>query len=159
MQRHQQPRQHTEAQAATATAAVSSSLRSPRKAAAAASDPHSPIASAFTASAADWPRFRGPNGSGKSSLLRLLAGLLPMAEGSLSWRGHDVLKDRAAYRADIAYLGHLDAQVIVGRSIAQHLRGAFDRCKRSAYLMRQTGGELPDRREPFRVLPTLYVFL
>ena len=52
---------------------------------------------------------RGPNGSGKSSLLRLLAGLLPMAEGTLSWRGRPVADDRAAYRADIAYLGHLDA--------------------------------------------------
>lgn len=52
---------------------------------------------------------RGPNGSGKSSLLRLLAGLLPMAEGTLAWRGHKVGEDRAAYRADLAYLGHLDA--------------------------------------------------
>jgi heme exporter protein A len=52
---------------------------------------------------------RGPNGSGKSSLLRLLAGLLPMAEGELSWRGRKVAADRAAYRADLAYLGHLDA--------------------------------------------------
>jgi heme exporter protein A len=32
-----------------------------------------------------------------------------MAEGSLTWRGHAVAKDRAAYRADLAYLGHLDA--------------------------------------------------
>ncbi len=52
---------------------------------------------------------RGPNGSGKSSLLRLLAGLLPAAEGTLLWRGREVSDDRAAYRADLAYLGHLDA--------------------------------------------------
>jgi heme exporter protein A len=52
---------------------------------------------------------RGPNGSGKSSLLRLLAGLLPASEGSLTWRGRDAAKDRAGYRADLAYLGHLDA--------------------------------------------------
>lgn len=52
---------------------------------------------------------RGPNGSGKSSLLRLLAGLLPPEAGSLSWRGKKVAEDRATYRSDLAYLGHLDA--------------------------------------------------
>nr|WP_298682263.1 heme ABC exporter ATP-binding protein CcmA [uncultured Dongia sp.] len=52
---------------------------------------------------------RGPNGSGKSSLLRLLAGLLPPEEGTLSWRGRPVSTDRAQYRGDLAYLGHLDA--------------------------------------------------
>jgi len=64
---------------------------------------------------------RGPNGSGKSSLLRLLAGLLPMAEGALSWRGHPIAKDRAAYRVDLAYLGHLDAlkpQLLVRENLA-----------------------------------------
>ncbi|WP_374378647.1 heme ABC exporter ATP-binding protein CcmA [Dongia sp.] len=64
---------------------------------------------------------RGPNGSGKSSLLRLLAGLLPAESGSLSWRGQPVEKDRAAYRADIAYLGHLDAlkpQLLVRENLA-----------------------------------------
>jgi heme exporter protein A len=52
---------------------------------------------------------RGPNGSGKSSLLRLLAGLLPPEDGTLSWRGRNVRADRAQYRGDLAYLGHLDA--------------------------------------------------
>lgn len=52
---------------------------------------------------------RGPNGSGKSSLLRLLAGLLPPEAGTLSWRGRNITKDRARYRGDLAYLGHLDA--------------------------------------------------
>lgn len=52
---------------------------------------------------------RGPNGSGKSSLLRLLAGLLPPVAGTLSWRGRNITADRAGYRGDLAYLGHLDA--------------------------------------------------
>lgn len=52
---------------------------------------------------------RGPNGSGKSSLLRLLAGLLPPEAGTLNWRGKNVAQDRALYRGDLAYLGHLDA--------------------------------------------------
>lgn len=51
---------------------------------------------------------RGANGSGKSSLLRLLAGLLPIRDGKLTWRGRSVSKDQAGYRADLVYLGHLD---------------------------------------------------
>ena len=34
-------------------------------------------------------KLTGPNGSGKSSLLRLMAGLLPAASGTLAWRGGD----------------------------------------------------------------------
>lgn len=52
---------------------------------------------------------RGPNGSGKSSLLRLVAGLLPIDAGALTWRGQDVAALGAAYRAELAFLGHLDA--------------------------------------------------
>jgi heme exporter protein A len=63
----------------------------------------------FTLRAGQAMLLRGPNGSGKSSLLRLLAGLLPAEAGTLTWRGQDVRKDRAGYRSDLAYLGHLDA--------------------------------------------------
>ena len=48
----------------------------------------------------------GPNGAGKTSLLRALCGLLPFEQGSVHWRGEDVSKDRYAFHADIAYLGH-----------------------------------------------------
>jgi len=51
----------------------------------------------------------GPNGSGKSSLLRLMAGLLPAAAGSLSWNGAPVADDPDAHRLRLRYLGHLDA--------------------------------------------------
>lgn len=51
----------------------------------------------------------GPNGAGKSSLLRVLAGLLPAAEGRVSWNGADVAADAAAHAARLRYLGHLDA--------------------------------------------------
>jgi len=51
----------------------------------------------------------GPNGSGKSSLLRVLASLLAPAAGRLCWDGKPIADDPADYRAQIHYLGHLDA--------------------------------------------------
>ena len=51
----------------------------------------------------------GPNGSGKSSLLRLMAGLLKPAQGSLAWDDRPVSDDPEAHRARLRYLGHLDA--------------------------------------------------
>jgi heme exporter protein A len=51
----------------------------------------------------------GANGAGKSTLLRLLAGLLPLAAGTLLWNGAAVGDDPEAHRARLHYLGHLDA--------------------------------------------------
>lgn len=51
----------------------------------------------------------GPNGAGKSSLLRVLAGLIPAAEGRLLWQGEDALADRVAHARRLRYLGHGDA--------------------------------------------------
>jgi len=49
---------------------------------------------------------RGPNGAGKTSLLRAVAGLLPLAEGALSFEGGD---DEAPLGEEAHYLGHADA--------------------------------------------------
>ncbi|HYF08221.1 MAG TPA: heme ABC exporter ATP-binding protein CcmA [Acetobacteraceae bacterium] len=51
----------------------------------------------------------GANGAGKSTLLRVLAGLLPAAEGALLWNGEDVALDRTAHAARLRYLSHQDA--------------------------------------------------
>jgi len=63
----------------------------------------------------------GPNGSGKSSLLRLMAGLLPPAEGRLDWDGTPVADDPEAHRARLAFLGPLDA-IKPGLTVAEDLR-------------------------------------
>jgi heme exporter protein A len=51
----------------------------------------------------------GANGAGKSTLLRLLAGLIPAAEGRLLWQGEDALADRVAHARRLRYLSHQDA--------------------------------------------------
>lgn len=51
----------------------------------------------------------GPNGSGKSSLLRLMAGLMRPAAGTLQWDGADVDDDPEAHRGRLHYVGHADA--------------------------------------------------
>lgn len=63
----------------------------------------------FDISGGDALALVGPNGSGKSSLLRLIAGLLPAAAGTLAWNGVSVAEDPDAHRAHLHYLGHLDA--------------------------------------------------
>jgi heme exporter protein A len=50
----------------------------------------------------------GANGSGKTSLLRLLAGLIPLAAGRLAWGASPVEPDPAAHRARLHYVGHQD---------------------------------------------------
>lgn len=49
----------------------------------------------------------GPNGAGKSSLLRVLCGLLPAADGQVLWRGADCSRDAMPLQRECSYLGHL----------------------------------------------------
>lgn len=51
----------------------------------------------------------GPNGSGKSSLLRVMAGLLRPAAGTLAWGDGPVREDPERHHARTRYVGHADA--------------------------------------------------
>jgi heme exporter protein A len=51
----------------------------------------------------------GANGSGKSSLLRILAGLLPVAQGEMLWQDKAIAADWGTHRQRLHYVGHLDA--------------------------------------------------
>ena len=60
----------------------------------------------FALGAGELLRVEGPNGSGKTSLLRAIAGLVQPDEGELWWRGEPVRRQRQAYHAEIAWMGH-----------------------------------------------------
>jgi len=49
---------------------------------------------------------RGPNGAGKSTVLRVCAGLVPVARGEATVLGVDMVRDRTAIRRRVGMLGH-----------------------------------------------------
>ena len=49
---------------------------------------------------------RGPNGAGKTTILRLCAGLLPLAQGEARVLGHDLRTDQRDVRRRVGLVGH-----------------------------------------------------
>lgn len=69
----------------------------------------------------------GPNGAGKTSLLRLLAGLLPVTRGTAIVLGADLSKDRRIHRGRVALVGHETGcydDLTVARNLWLHARAA-----------------------------------
>jgi len=52
---------------------------------------------------------QGRNGAGKTSLLRMIIGLLPPEAGEIRWKGKSIRSSGDEFRADLCYLGHLNA--------------------------------------------------
>src|SRR5574343_154100 len=52
---------------------------------------------------------QGKNGAGKTSLLRMIIGLLPPEAGEIRWKGKSIRRNGDDFRADLCYLGHLNA--------------------------------------------------
>lgn len=50
----------------------------------------------------------GPNGVGKTSLLRSVAGLLPVESGDIFWRGQQLPAGRDDFHHELAYLAHIN---------------------------------------------------
>jgi heme ABC exporter ATP-binding subunit CcmA len=63
----------------------------------------------------------GPNGAGKSSLLRMMAGLLPPAAGTLAWDGAAVSNDPEQHSRRVRYIAHVDA-VKTALTVSENLR-------------------------------------
>jgi len=78
----------------------------------------------------------GANGAGKTSLLRVCAGLVPLASGRIDVLGLDPLRDRTRFRRRIGLLSH-----------ASHLYDDLTVRENVRFAVRASGGDV-DRIEP-----------
>ena len=63
----------------------------------------------FALSAGELLQVQGENGSGKTTLLRTLCGFIQPLAGEIRWQGQNIRELDEEYRADLIYLGHLNA--------------------------------------------------
>jgi heme exporter protein A len=60
----------------------------------------------FDLNAGQWLHLEGSNGSGKTSLLRIVTGFTPPAQGRVCWKGKTLCEVRETFHAELLYLGH-----------------------------------------------------
>jgi heme exporter protein A len=63
----------------------------------------------FTVGGGELLQVVGPNGVGKTSLLRCVAGLLPIESGEIEWGGQPLPACRDVFNEQLAYLAHVNA--------------------------------------------------
>ncbi|HEX2197508.1 MAG TPA: cytochrome c biogenesis heme-transporting ATPase CcmA [Burkholderiales bacterium] len=63
----------------------------------------------FTLEPGEALRVAGANGRGKTSLLRILCGLLPPAQGEVRWKGTPIRALKEEFSRELVYLGHAPA--------------------------------------------------
>jgi heme exporter protein A len=63
----------------------------------------------FALDAGELLYLQGQNGAGKTTLLRMLCGLTPPHAGEIHWRGENIRRLGAEFRAELCYLGHQNA--------------------------------------------------
>jgi len=101
-------------------------------------------------------RVRGVNGAGKTSLLRMVCGLLPAAQGQVLWRGESIRDLGEQFGRQLVYLGHAaalkdDLSAIENLQTACLLGGLL--VSREQALLALTQAGLPGRgRAPVRHL-------
>lgn len=60
----------------------------------------------FRLESGEWLYVTGANGAGKTSLLRMLCGLTPVADGHICWNGTPIGDLSETYHQNLLYLGH-----------------------------------------------------
>lgn len=88
----------------------------------------------FEVGAGEWVHVRGENGAGKTSLLRMLVGLMPAADGDIRWRGESAGSLGEDFRRELLFLGHHGA-----------VKEELTALENLQLASRLDGGELPDR--------------
>jgi ABC-2 type transport system ATP-binding protein len=92
---------------------------------------------------------RGPNGAGKTTVLRLCAGLVPVARGTARVLGHDLDHERELLRPHVGLLGHqnglyLDLTVVENVRFWGATVGATEAEIEAAMARLGVGGRLAD---------------